>query len=137
MEADNLNHVNQRISNGSYSGQPIPRLIPVDNYYYPQFPISDNSYTYLTLIGSPIAPAVVAEMLRVFDKSAGGRIYLYDPQDEDLDTFEKAIFSSKLIMDGTYNPRGLPSPFSQIYLPVAEQTKAEYVMTYKWYDKEL
>ncbi|SUA93223.1 hypothetical protein [Pandoraea pulmonicola] len=31
VEADNLNYVGQKVSNGINAGQAIPRLIPVDN----------------------------------------------------------------------------------------------------------
>lgn len=88
-------------------------------------------------MGAPIAAGVVPQMIRVFNKNAGGRIYLYDPNDADLATFEQGISSSSLVMEGTYNPSELPSPFNEIYFSIAAKTKTYYVMSYRWDSKEL
>ena len=120
---DNLNHINQTISNGTNAFQPIPNLIPVSDYDNPQFPLDDDSYSFLTLMGAPITPGTAEEMFRVLKE--GGHIYLYEADQSMIDTLEST--ASRLEIGLTLNtafvtPTRLISPFNEI--------KMTDVMTY-------
>jgi hypothetical protein len=115
-EAVNLNHVNQRISNGPDTGRPIPNLVPVDNYDYPKFP--DETYENITLMGAPITIGTAEEMCRVLQRPRG-KIYLYDPFVSFRRTFEAIAFSRGMKLDGQYNVSDLSPPFNEVTLTTA------------------
>lgn len=107
-EALNLNLNSQFVSNGVNRGCAIPNLVPVTDWDEPDFPINHECVQNITLMGAPITGRVSYEMCRVL--KLDGRIYLYDPNENDLKTFE-TIASQQVEKIDTPD---LPSPFNQI-----------------------
>lgn len=87
-QAQNLNHVEQPVSNGPDKGQAIPSLVPVASFDAPQFPIADGMVSYITLMGSKIIPTVAKEMYRVLNKT-NGVVILYDLEPKHVRVFEE------------------------------------------------
>jgi hypothetical protein len=125
-EALNLNHRNQRISNGPDKGKPIPNLFPVDDYENPKFP--DDTFQYITLMGAPISVGTAKGMCRVLNASQG-YIYLYDPNASDFRTFEGIAASSDIVLKKRVPPTSLSGPFNQITI------QAVCVFAYRGHDE--
>lgn len=112
--AYNLNKNGQRISNGKFAGDPIPKLVLVYDYDAPDFPIDEHAVPHVTLMGAPITHHVAEEMCRVVARP--GKIYLYDPNEIDRRTFEAVAFAQGLIPEGRFEPAELDPPFNEITL---------------------
>ena len=107
----NLNHQDQKISNGPNTGQDIPNLIPVQNYSNHEFDIRDNVVYNITVMGAPINTKTAQEMLRVLKYSGNSKIILYGFDRKDRNTFESIASSHNLVYDPYYP---LSDPFTQI-----------------------
>lgn len=107
-DALNLNNISQQVSNGANSYGAILRMVPINDYNAPKFPISDGLVSYITLMGAPITTDTAKEMYRVLNKNTGV-VILYNPAEQD-----KAIFEANM---GAliYKPDDpLNAPFNQI-----------------------
>ncbi|MBD2598315.1 hypothetical protein H6G74_28900 [Nostoc spongiaeforme FACHB-130] len=124
-DATNLNHKNQRISNGIDRGKSIPNLISVDDYENPKFPINDREYNYITLMGSPISRGTAREMCRVLNPDRGV-IYLYDPSSDHNANFRSEASQFSVFFRKRVFIRDLGSPFNEIKL------LQEDVFIYTW-----
>ncbi|PHM28312.1 hypothetical protein [Xenorhabdus budapestensis] len=90
--AINVNHKDQKISNGPDEKKDIPNLSPVDSYDYPKFNIPDGSCKYITLMGSPLNDETMKEMIRVFNKQPRhGGIFLYGLDIDVTSKFERLL----------------------------------------------
>ncbi|MEG0859026.1 MAG: hypothetical protein RSD81_09525 [Pseudomonas sp.] len=114
IDAYNLNKAGQRISNGPFTGEPIPHLLLVYEYTAPTFPLDDRAVPHVTLMGAPITPGVAKEMCRVV--SLPGKIYLYDPNEPDRRMFEAVAFEHGFHLEGRFDPAELEPPFNEITL---------------------
>ena len=112
--AQNLNKAAQHISNGPFTGDPIPNKIVVYEYEAPDFPIDSRSVPHVTLMGAPITQHVAEEMCRVVARA--GKIYLYDPNEPDRRRFEAVAFQRGLHLEGRFSPQDLAAPFNEITL---------------------
>ena len=112
-DADNINKDGQKISNGPDTGKEIPRLIPVNDYDYPIFPLAEDQYPCETLMGAPITVGAAQEMCRVLSAPAG-KVYLYDPAEPFRKAFETTARGHGLFLEGRYSPETLPSPLNEI-----------------------
>ncbi|WDY58935.1 hypothetical protein [Pseudomonas sp. PSKL.D1] len=115
--AYNLNKFDQQISNGPFTGNPIPHLFPVYEYDAPRFPLDDRSVMHITLMGAPITQEVAQEMCRVLGHS--GKVYLYDPNERHRRLFESVAFDHGLHLEGRFSPEELEPPFNEITLLAA------------------
>lgn len=109
-EAYNLNHRDQRISNGPNTDLPIPNLIWVSSYDAVLFPLQDDCVRFVTVMGAPIVESVAREIRRVIDESCGV-VYLYNPDPLDKARFD-AVFTD--VYSRTYVAgEPISSPFDQ------------------------
>lgn len=112
-ESLNLNHIDQKISNGSHKGQPIPNLFPVYNYDNPQFP--DEMFEYITLMGAPITQGTAEGMCKVLT-NPNGKIYLYDPDVSSRRIFEGVAANFNIVFKQVVPLTSLRAPFNEITL---------------------
>jgi len=108
-QAYNINRWDQKVSNGPNRGKDIPKLLSVDNYDNPVFPIKDDMVSYITLMGAPLTEGTAQEMYRVLNKRKGVAI-LYDLSDEHRRIFER--HARGLFVYKPNNPLG--RPFNEI-----------------------
>ncbi len=117
--AFNLNHENQKISNGPNKGKEIPNLIPVSDYNNPTFPIKDNVVDFITLMGAPVVKKVVQEMCRVFNKdlvkNPYGLMIFYGISQEEIDIVRKNIPYNMVEISGQriFPPFNIPNAFEK------------------------
>jgi hypothetical protein len=116
QDSYNLNQEKQPVSNGPNAGKNIPKLVAVDNYDRPVFPIEDGGVEIMTLMGAPIVEAVANEMYRTLDKNKGVvLLYGFENGDPSLLTFERVFVTQH----GFYNVTSrttLGYPFNQVGL---------------------
>jgi hypothetical protein len=112
VDADNINKVGQRISNGPHTGWPIPRLLPVSEYDDPLFDLADQSYLHITLMGAPLTVGTAREICRVL--AVLGKIYLYDPNEIERRNFQAIAAANDISLIGRFDPKELETPFNQI-----------------------
>ncbi|CDH35221.1 hypothetical protein KKI93_21255 [Xenorhabdus bovienii] len=122
--AYNLNHVDKKIGAGPNTDKNIPKLIPIDDYDNPKFPIADGKCQYITSMSSPFYIPTAIESLRVFNKTPGyGAIYLYGLRDEFIIPVKNLYIGIKIEYNSKEyflnhrrfkTPESLPSPFNEI-----------------------
>lgn len=86
-QAYNLNAVGQRISNGPKKREGIPNKLNIIDWKYLNIPIPDNSVRYMTMMGVPIKPIVVSQMMQKLNKTRGV-VILYGFKDSAVSAFE-------------------------------------------------
>ncbi len=88
----NLNHKEQRVSNGPNAGSNVPRLVAVKSYEVAKFPVEDGSVRFMTCMGAGIKQSVAGAMLRALDKDRGYLLLFgYDKDDPNLENVRRVF----------------------------------------------
>jgi hypothetical protein len=74
-----VNQENQKVSNGKYKGFDIPNRIPTIDYDNVDISnlVADDTFRYVTTMGSKVIPAAAAEMYRIVRKDDDARVIFY------------------------------------------------------------
>lgn len=90
--AYNVNHQNQKISNGPNKDKSIPNRIPTLNYDVVDVKpfIADHTFQYVTVMGAPVYPKTAQEMYRIARKDNAARIIFYGTESQFTDRLQQA-----------------------------------------------
>lgn len=92
QDAYNLQYYEKTVSNGPNKDKSVPKLIAVDTYNNPTFPIATGAVEVMTSMGSPL-DNVANEMYRTINANSGA-VILYAPTIKEKDAFD-AVFITK------------------------------------------
>ncbi len=92
QDAYNLQYYEKTVSNGPNKDKSVPKLIAVDTYNNPAFPIATGAVEVMTSMGSPL-DNVANEMYRTINANSGA-VILYAPTIKEKDAFD-AVFITK------------------------------------------
>lgn len=107
VDAYNVNHQYQLVSNGPDKGRKVPNRVPVDGYATPDTGayIAPRSCQVVTIMGSPIIAATAADILRVVNPSGTVIAFGYQVSDSQLTTLYRSL-GNAFIYSPTFVPAG-------------------------------